>query len=198
MATKQAPNLDADEILGKEFEYIAQAAFQTNEDRARVTSFYLVSVGSFIVALVTSQTESLQVKAVYFAFAGLFLLLFLAGLLTLMQLIRLRAAWLDSVAAMNQIKRFYTEQLPKLQLSEAFRWSDNSRPASFAKGSVSHLLAIQVNVLSACMLTAASVFAVLGLGASPYEFWGVPTGVFFASAGALNRTYRSRLEAFDN
>ncbi len=39
--------LKADSILSAEFNYIANSAFQANEDRAKVTTLYLVTVGSF-------------------------------------------------------------------------------------------------------------------------------------------------------
>lgn len=189
--------LEANEILGQEFSYIAQSAFQANEDRARVTSFYLVSVGSFIVALVTAQMESLQVRAVYFAFVGLFVLLFAAGILTLLQLVRLRTAWLESVLAMNQIKDYYTHQLPGLDLHTAFRWTNTSRPRGFAPGSVSHLLALQVNLLCACMLTAASIFLLLALEFSPFNYWALPLLTFLLCVSLLGRTYRKRLQSLD-
>ena len=48
------PNLNSDEMLQQEFKYIAQTAFQANEDRSRVTSFYFVSVGSFVAAIIAS------------------------------------------------------------------------------------------------------------------------------------------------
>ena len=45
-----ARSLDATAVLTAEFEYVAQSAFQANEDRARVTNFYIVSVGSLVAA----------------------------------------------------------------------------------------------------------------------------------------------------
>src|SRR5512135_278926 len=99
MATDPAKTepLNANDILTAEFEYVAQTAFQANEDRARVTSFYLVTLGGFIAALLSSQMQNLMVPQVYWAFAALFGILFLASILTLLQLIRLREAWFESV-----------------------------------------------------------------------------------------------------
>ena len=34
--------------MAAEFDYIAQTAIQANEDRARVSSFYMVAVGSLV------------------------------------------------------------------------------------------------------------------------------------------------------
>ncbi len=43
--------LDPARLLEKEFEYIAQTAFQANEDRARLVSLYLVTVASLLGAI---------------------------------------------------------------------------------------------------------------------------------------------------
>ena len=37
--------VELDELLAAEYSYIAQTANQANEDRARVSSFYLLAVG---------------------------------------------------------------------------------------------------------------------------------------------------------
>ncbi|MBI3158538.1 MAG: hypothetical protein HYZ26_02930 [Chloroflexi bacterium] len=160
MAKKQTLSVAPDEILVAEFNYIVQTAIQANEDRARVTSFYMVSVGSFIAGLITAQIEALQVQIVFLAFGGLFLLLFIAGILTLKQLIRLRLAWLESIAALNQIKEYYAAA--NYQLDSAFRWSNKNAPPGYSPGSVSHLLAIQVSLLSAIMLFVAVLFIQFG------------------------------------
>lgn len=102
-------SLELDEILVAEFEYIAQSAFQAHEDRARVTTFYLVSVGSFLAAVLGAQVDVLDTPF-YVAFAALFLVLSVMGWLTLLQLVRLRLAWFESVKAMNTVKDFYVER----------------------------------------------------------------------------------------
>ena len=43
--------VELDELLAAEYDYIAQTANQANEDRARVSSFYLIAVGSLVAAL---------------------------------------------------------------------------------------------------------------------------------------------------
>ena len=88
--TDEKSNFAAKDILTAEYEYIAQTAFQANEDRARVTTFYIVSVGSLVGALLNTTDETSQITL--WAFSGLFLFLSLFGLLTLLQLIRLRRA----------------------------------------------------------------------------------------------------------
>ena len=47
--------VELDELLAAEYNYIAQTASQANEDRARVSSFYLVAVGSLVAGLLSTQ-----------------------------------------------------------------------------------------------------------------------------------------------
>jgi hypothetical protein len=76
--------LSQDVILIAEFEYIAQVAFQANEDRARLTNFYLVTLGSFIAAIVSRGlllSRTSNTSAINFAFGFLCLLLTFQGII---------------------------------------------------------------------------------------------------------------------
>ena len=151
--------LKADSILSAEYEYIAQTAFQTNEDRAKVSTFYVLTVGSFLAAMLGLQTDLLQTQFIYLAFAVLFAILGLSAALTMLQLVRLRQAWYESVLALNQLKGYYAEHLDDLPLNEAFRWTQGTLPAKFKPWSVSFLLALQVTILGGAAAGAAVVFA---------------------------------------
>lgn len=156
--------LSPNDLLQSEFNYIAQSAFQANEDRARVTTFYLVNLGGFAAALYSSQGSGGAQPGVYALFGGLFLILSLSGLLTLLQLVRLRQAWFESIAAMNQLKEYYRARFPALRLEEALRWGKNSAPALHKPWSISYFLAVQVAVMAAASLAAALVYMGLLLG----------------------------------
>ena len=99
--------LSRDDILTAEFNYIAQTATQANEDRAKITSLYFVTVGTLVAAIfgasVTSFDASIQLS-VRIAFTIIFLALSLHSLLTILQLVRLRLAWVESAHAMNSVK----------------------------------------------------------------------------------------------
>jgi len=58
--------LEPGEILLAEYSYIAQTAFQAGEDRARVTSFYLVSVGTLVAAFLSSQLQKGLQPTIYY------------------------------------------------------------------------------------------------------------------------------------
>lgn len=159
-----SPTLDIDDFLTAEYEYIAATATQANEDRARVTTFYLISVGSFVGAALTTQVQGFNVQQLYIAFTVLFMLLSLGGVLTLMQLVRLRQAWVESARAMNQIKDFYVKNTQGINLQEAFRWQSTTIPAQYKPWSVSFMLALQVVLLGGVTLGATVAFFTLIFG----------------------------------
>lgn len=162
--------LTRDAILTAEFQYIAQSLFQNNEDRSRVTSFYLITLGSFIAAIFSStQITALDPIKAYTAFAVLFAILALMSLLTILQLLRFREAWFDSAAAMNQIKRYYIERFADQDLGQAFKWKPGELGPKFKLWSVGFLLALQVAALGGASLGAAVIF--FGLVISKQAMW---------------------------
>ena len=159
MATNEPHPVEFDELLAAEFDYIAQTAIQANEDRARVSSFYLIAVGSLVAALFGTQyvnPEHLSTRAVNLMFSGLFLLLTLLGSSTVMQLARLRAAWYESALAMNQLKDYMLEQ--DKTLSKAFRWKTSTLPSKYKKDSISYYQAVEVALIGGLMFGAAMFF----------------------------------------
>lgn len=162
------PDLNPDELLHGEYKYIAQTAFQANEDRSRVTSFYFVSVGSFVAAIIGTQLEA-QSRIVSFAFFALFLVLTFMGALTIAQLARLRAAWHESVEAMNQIKDFYIKHHPEVE--DAFKWRLRSIPPTNKPYSIANLIAVEVALLSSLTTGAGAYFLLSFLGEVTWVGW---------------------------
>jgi len=156
--------VEFDELLAAEFNYIAQTAIQANEDRARVSSFYLIAVGSLVAAMFGTQYIDSTVLAldVDFMFGGLFTLLTLLGTSTVVQLARLRSAWFESALAMNQLKDYMMSQNPTLH--QAFRWKTTTLPPKYKKDSVSYYQAIEVAQISGLMCGAAVFFLQRALG----------------------------------
>jgi len=145
MAAKE--KLNRDEMLQAEFKYIANTAFQANEDRSRVTSFYVISTGSLIAAILGTQFAETQARGISLAFSLLFLVLTILGALTLAQLARLRASWHESVEAMNTVKDFYIKENP--EIASAFKWRIKSIPPTDKPYSIANLMAIEVSLLGA-------------------------------------------------
>ena len=150
--------IELDELLAAEYQYIAQTANQANEDRARVSSFYLIAVGSLVAALFSTQLfePDLFTQTVKIMFSGLFVLLTLLGTSTIMQLARLRAAWYESMLAMNQLKDFMMSQ--NKELVGAFRWTRSTLPSKYKTGSVSYYQAVEVALIGGLMFAAAMIF----------------------------------------
>ncbi len=157
---------DDEGLLKAELEYIIQTAFQANEDRARVSSFYLVAVGSLVAAVFSTQfvDRNLDPKLVAWTFSILFLLLTLLGTLTTLQLARLRAAWHDSMLAMNQLKDYWLQRSKDRQLKQAFRWDTATLPRKYKVNSVSYYQTLEVAALSGLTFGAAVYFAQQAIG----------------------------------
>jgi hypothetical protein len=162
MPEKKLP-VELDELLAAEFDYIAQTAIQANDDRARVSSFYLIAVGSLVAALLGTQLFDPDkfTEAIKLGFSGTFILLTLLGTSTIMQLGRLRSAWHESMLAMNQIKDFAMRQSP--ELVQAFRWKTSTLPRKFKISSVSYYQAIEVSLISGLMFGAAVFFFLMAV-----------------------------------
>ncbi|HSJ88096.1 MAG TPA: hypothetical protein VK909_12860 [Anaerolineales bacterium] len=158
MPKTSPPPIELDELLASEYDYIAQTANQANEDRARVSSFYLIAVGSLLAALFGTQLFNNETLAptISIMFGGLFILLTLLGVSTIMQLARLRASWYESMLAMNQIKDFATQQHP--ELGKAFRWKTSTLPNKYKRNSVSYYQAVEVALIGGLMFGAGVFF----------------------------------------
>jgi len=156
------PKLNADEILKAEYNYIANTVFQANEDRSRVTSFYFVTVGSLVAAILSAIFSTSNLKNVSLAFSGLFVVLTILGVLTLAQLARLRAAWHESVQAMNAIKDYYIKH--NKESEPAFKWRLSTLPSTDKPYSIANLMAVEVVLLSAITSAASMYFLLAAFG----------------------------------
>jgi hypothetical protein len=182
--------IDPDQILIAEFNYTVQTAFQANEDRARVTSFYLVSVGSFLAAILSTQFIANLQPAVYWGFTVLFLFIAVLAVTTILQLIRLRRSWHESILAMNQIKDYYVRSIHNMDLAAAFRWNSKTIPPLEKPNSLSFYLALEVGLFGASAFGAAVYFGLLGLG---WVSWGPAVGLGILFFGGEVWIYRRML-----
>ena len=162
-------------LLKAEFNYIAQTAFQANEDRARVSSFYLVAVGSLVAALFSTQLleRNIDPTVLAWAFCGLFLVLTILGTLTTLQLSRLRAAWHDSMLAMDQLMEYWMQTSTEQDLKKAFKWDTGTLPPKYKTNSVSYYQMLEVALLSGLTFGAFVYFLQQAIGyACPACNWG--------------------------
>ena len=176
------PILNPDGLFAAEYDYIATTVFQANEDRSRIASFYFVSVGSVVAAILGTQFAADNLKSVSLAFSVLFIFLTVLGGLTIAQLARLRAAWHESVQAMNQLKEFYIEVHP--DIAPAFKWRGKTIPPTDKPFSIANLIAREVALLGA-MTTAVAVYFILltfGVDLMPWG-WVIIVFSFFIGSG---------------
>jgi hypothetical protein len=156
---KEKPTISAEEILTAEFEYIAHTASQANDDRSSVVSFFIIAVGSPLAAFFSTDLAQIPEHTSYILFTGLFLILAMLGTTTTLQLARLRAAWYESMLAMNHMKEFLVKNSDS-DISGAFRWTFHTAPAKFKPNSVSFYQTLEVAILSG-LLFGAFVFFLL-------------------------------------
>jgi hypothetical protein len=180
MPKDTAPRVELDELLASEYEYITHTANQANEDRARVSSFYMIAVGSLVAALFGTQLFETEkyTQTVKIMFSGLFVLLTLLGTSTIMQLARLRSAWYEAMLAMNQIKDFAMKQSP--ELIHAFRWQTGTLPPKYKRDSVSYYRAVEVSLISGLMFGASMFFLQQAFFSITWLNWIISTlsGIF--------------------
>ena len=122
-----------------------------------------------------------NLKSVSVAFSILFLVLTLLGTLTIAQLARLRAAWHESIEAMNQIKDFYIKKFPETE--PAFKWRIRTIPPTDKPYSIANLIALEVALLGALTTAAAFYFILFALGEVTLLSWMIIAISFAAGAG---------------
>ena len=185
---KSAPPVELDELLAAEYNYIAQTAAQSTEDRARVSSFYLVAVGSLVAAMFSTQLFDTDkfTQTVKLMFSGLFLLLTILGIFTVMQLARLRSAWHEAMLALNQIKDFAIQQNP--EIATAFRWHAGTLPPRFKRNSVSYFQTLQVAMIGGLMFGTSAFFFQQAFFQSSILTW-----IICAALGIVLIAYQMRL-----
>jgi len=182
---KYSPNqrpLDVNEVLVAEFKYIATTAFQANEDRARVSNYYLMTAGAAVAAILGAKFEGEMQLVSYWGFAVVFGGLAVIGLLTVLQLARLRSAWRSSAQAMNQIKDYYRESCPDADLEKAFAWTNDTLPSGAKRNSVAFLLALSVILVDAGAAVAGAAFMGVAMNWTLAQIWPllVLVGVVFS------------------
>lgn len=166
-----------DALLVAEFGYIAQTAFQANEDRARVSNFFLVTAAAVLGAVIGLQLDATFQVWVFRAFWLVFSVLIALGWLTILQLARLRAAWFESVRAMDQLKSYVQWRYPDAQLDYAFAWRLQTAPRRLKLRSVAWLMAVSVFVVNWALTIGWTALLQLSLFPDAYKSRALLIGV---------------------
>lgn len=173
----------AADIVIAEYNYAAHCALQAQEDRGRVSSYFLVSGGAAVAAVLGVQSQEV-LPTFAGGFATILAVLFLVGFLTLLQLVRLRQFWYDSARAMNRIKEHYQEFYGRTDLARAFVWTNVTLPPPGELWSIAFLLALSVIVVDASLAAGAVIFWGYGTFGDDllYRNWAIGVGVALAAA----------------
>jgi hypothetical protein len=104
------------------------------------------------------------------AFALVFFINTALGIFTILQLTRLRLAWIECALAMNQMKEYLILDRPELE--PCFRWRNSTIPPAFKPMSVASLLAAMVAMLSGLAFGSGIAFLALALNPTSVQ-WGL-------------------------
>jgi len=157
-------DLDSNWILHAEFSYAARATLQADEDRVKVFTYFMTSVGALVATLkLTSPGDYKELLAFGLILAGLSIF----GFLSLLQLVKLRLAWLDGVRTMCLIKEHYLESVQGRAHDAAFRWRSETIPRPERKWSVAFLMALLISLASSASAGGAALLLMTaGLGSA--------------------------------
>jgi hypothetical protein len=144
--SKKKINLNPDQILLNEFQYIAESAKQANEDRINIASYFTTATISNLATILFDDAAS-EFPAALFVLA---LFLWSFGIIISLKIIKLRHAWSDSVKAMNAIKSFYIKQYS--DLDEAIVWKVDTIPSLKKRWSISFLTYLSILLVGSISL----------------------------------------------
>ena len=150
--------LNIENMLLEEFNYASLTAYQSMEDRARISSLYYLLLGALASGLLAIYQSS--GSSHNYPQPLVVALLVLAGLLSLTffeKIVRVRTAYRESLICMNVIKEFYIKQfeqdMPHIQ--QAFRWRLKTIPAGESIKSVTFAISALIALMGSICTGAA-------------------------------------------
>ncbi len=144
------------EILKLEFEYAKSSSFQAEKDRLAIVNFYLGLFG-IVTPVVFGLREVIDTNL---NIVGAIILLVIAfiGVIFVLQLVRLRQAWIESAKAMGRIKDYFIEQ--NKSISNYLIWQSQTIPKPQKFKTISFFSSITI----ICLGTVSLVLALTLLG----------------------------------
>ncbi len=168
--TAERTGLPGHEILALEFEYARVTASEAMNDRHTIVNFYLLLTGVVLSAVVglLGAARPMGLVEEHLPYAGTVLLwaLCIVGWLYLLQIVRLRQAWLDSAMTMNQIKDFYAANVAQFDAQEfgkAFRWRTDTLPRPQALWTIHFFSAALIALLNSLVYVGGGLLLAVGL-----------------------------------
>ena len=186
-------SLKVENMLLEEFNYASVTAYQSMEDRARLSSFYYLLLGIVVSGLaaiyqISGGTHPIPRLLV----AALLVVAAIVSITFFITIIRLRQAHRESILCMNVIKEFYIQQFKQQMpaIEHAFHWRLKSIPLGERIGSVTFMMGY-LNALIGSLCLAGAIFIgteqlFTGLGAF------ILSGIVFVLAMLLHILYYLR------
>jgi hypothetical protein len=175
------PTLRIDNMLLEEFNYASLTAYQAMEDRARMFNLYLIVFGILASGLGAVYQIGGALRAYTQPLAlALLLIAGVMGIAFLVQLIRLRQAYRESLIAMNVVKEYYIQQFKNVHhdIETAFRWRLTTIPTGERFGSVTFIVCMTVALLGSVSFGAAAIVGYeIWSGALSNDLLAIPSGV---------------------
>src|SRR5256714_15625769 len=153
-------SLKIENMLLEEFNYASLTAYQSMEDRARISSFYYVLLGVLASGLAAIYQLNQSTHAVpQFLVVGLLFVGAIVSITFFITIIRLRQAYRGSLLCMNVIKEFYIQQFKQQMpaIEHAFRWRLRTMPKGERIGSVTFMIA-SLNAIIGSLCLAGAMF----------------------------------------
>lgn len=153
-------SLKVENMLLEEFNYASVTAYQSMEDRARLSGFYYVLLGVLASGLAAIyQTSGGRNAIPYLLVGALLVVAAIVSVTFFITIIRLRQAYRESILCMNVIKEFYIQQFKQQMpaIENAFRWRLKTIPMGERIGSVTFMMGY-LNALIGSLCLAGAVF----------------------------------------
>ncbi|MDQ6985826.1 MAG: hypothetical protein Q9M91_06665 [Candidatus Dojkabacteria bacterium] len=138
------------ELMKLEFDYAKESSINAQQDRLTLVNFYIglyagFSTLSFGVSEILSNEKISNILPVAFVGLGLISYVFI------LQLVRLRQAWIESVRVMNRIKSYFLERDSSLR--NYIIWNTESIPKAEKFKTLNYLSAILIAVMGGAAIS---------------------------------------------
>jgi hypothetical protein len=183
--------LKVENMLLEEFNYASLTAYQSMEDRARISGFYYLLLGILVsgLAAVYQIGASTHTAIPQFLIVILLLIAAVVSVTFFIIIIRLRQAYRESIICMNVVKEFYIQQFKQQMpvIERAFRWRLATIPLGERIGSVTFMIAYLIALIGSICLAGAVFVGTQPLLSVPVAF--ILAGIVFIFAILLHIFY---------
>jgi hypothetical protein len=181
------------ELLGREYDYVTQSSFHSDELRNQYIQFYILLTGAALAAGTAVAESKLGVPHSVLAAASL--LIGLVGVLEVAIFVRLRVVVIECLRATVLLKAYAFRHLAgqeRRAFESAFLWDHNTLPDGRSLTSASSLLLVLIIILDSAMFAAAAYFAAVDRLGQVGAFQGA-LAAWAVSAVTQIAVYRSHL-----